>query len=272
MNDAQNLNNDWRKTAVAIYRKPVDSKIVGSVELDVTDLEKYVSAQRQKGIKITITHVLLLAVARAFREETPEFNTYVRRGRIVQREHIDATLSVLIQGETQMGSVKIPDADRMTLAELAEFITREVPKSRKGDENKTMGMKSKIAAIPWPFRRWFLDLVKYLTVNWSLSIPSLGVSANSFGSFVFSNIGAVGLDMGYPALMPLANISIVLIMGSVNTKPAVVDGQIVPRRILNLGAALDHRTVDAVHGGRLFKYIKNVVRHPEVLEEKPGWV
>jgi pyruvate/2-oxoglutarate dehydrogenase complex dihydrolipoamide acyltransferase (E2) component len=38
---------------------------------------------------------------------------------------------------------------------------------------------------------------------------------------------------------------------------------------MSLGAALDHRVVDAIHGGKLFKYIKLAIRKPEVLEEKP---
>ena len=44
----KNLNNEWRKVASAMYIKPVDSKILGSVELDVTDLEKYISENRDR--------------------------------------------------------------------------------------------------------------------------------------------------------------------------------------------------------------------------------
>ncbi len=33
------------------------------VEIDVTDLEEYVSQKRKEGIKITLTHIFTLAVA-----------------------------------------------------------------------------------------------------------------------------------------------------------------------------------------------------------------
>ncbi|MBK7345160.1 MAG: 2-oxo acid dehydrogenase subunit E2 [Saprospiraceae bacterium] len=57
-------------------------------------------------------------------------------------------------------------------------------------------------------------------------------------------------------LFPRSPTPMVLVMGSVQTRPAVIDGQIVPRRLLNLSATLDHRVVDAQHGGTLFRYLQ----------------
>ena len=75
--------------------------------------------------------------------------------------------------------------------------------------------------------------------------------------------------MGYPALFPISNVPLVLILGGVSKKPYVVNDQIVARRIISLGAALDHRVVDAMHGGKLFRYIKHIVNNPSILESKP---
>lgn len=267
---AHYFNSEWRRVAAALYRKPVDSKIFGTVVLDVTDAEAFVQQQRQSGLKITLTHLLLLAAARGVRDAAPELNTYIRRGAVVERDSIDVSLSVLIKGGEQMGSVMIRQADQFTLPTLAAYLEKEIPASRKGAEKGAMKMKKIIAAIPWPFRGWILDLLRRLTVDGGLSIPRWGVSANSFGTFIFSNIGSVGLDIGYPALLPSSNVAFVLIMGSINTQPAVVEGQIVPRRILHLSAALDHRVVDAAHGGKLFRYIKSMIRTPERLMEADG--
>ena len=263
------LNNEWRKVASTIYRKPVDSKIHGTVELDVTDLEEFINLKRRQGLKITFTHIFVLIVARALKNEVPELNTFIRRGNVVRRNYVDAMVSVLIN-EKQMSSVKITDADTLTLTELADVMNEEIKNSRSGKENKTMRMKGFLAAIPWPFRIWIFRLIKHLTIDWGISIPGLGLSGENFGSFVITNIGSIGLDMGYPALFPTSNVAIVFVMGGVSWKPVVVNDQIVKRRIMLLGAALDHRVVDAVHGGKLFKYIKHIVRNPEVLDEKPS--
>jgi pyruvate/2-oxoglutarate dehydrogenase complex dihydrolipoamide acyltransferase (E2) component len=261
------LNSAWRKVASSIYRRPVDSKIFGSVEIDITDLELFIAEKRKNGIKATLTHVFILAAARALKQDVPELNTYVRRGNVVHRDHIDVMVSILLR-DSKMGSVMIKDADTLTLEELIKVMKDEVNQSRKGDENKTMQMKDKLARIPWPLRGWVYRIIKTVTMDWGFAFPSLGLSANSFGSFVVSNIGSLGLDMGYPALFPSSNVSFVLILGGVNRKPAVVDEQIVPRTILSLGAALDHRVVDASHGGLLFRYLKHIVKNPHLLDEK----
>jgi pyruvate/2-oxoglutarate dehydrogenase complex dihydrolipoamide acyltransferase (E2) component len=270
MNSNEGINNSWRKVAVSMYKKPSDSKIFGSVEIDVTDLEQYISQKRTEGLKITLTHIFTLAVARAIKQDVPELNTYVRRGNVVSRKHIDAMVSVLVH-DTDMSSVKIHDADTLTLAELSLLMSEEIRKSRTGSENSTMKLKNAVARIPWPLRVWVIRSIKKITIDWGIPIPFLKLNADSFGSYVVSNIGTIGLDIGYPALFPISNVSLVLIMGGISKKPYVVHDQILPRRIISLGAALDHRVLDAMHGGKLFRYVKNIVNNPSVLETKPEW-
>ncbi|MFN4144361.1 MAG: 2-oxo acid dehydrogenase subunit E2 [Runella sp.] len=260
------FNTTWRKVAATIYQKPVDSKIVGSVEIDVTDLMAYLHTQRQKGLKITLTHFFLLATARAIRDEVPELNTYIKRGNVYAYPQIDATVSVLLPNG-DMGSVKMQNLANMTIEEAVIQLQTQVAKARKGSENKTMQIKDRLAALPWPLRGWVYGLIRFLTVKMGISMPVLGLSAQSFGAFVLSNIGSLGLENGYPALFPSANVSFVLILGGVVQKPWVVNGQILPRSILTLSAALDHRVVDASHGGKLFRYLKRMVARPALLNE-----
>lgn len=265
---AMDYNSNWRKVASTIYQKPVDSKIFGTVELDVTDLEKFVTQKRKEGVKTTLMYLLTLIVGRAIRQEVPELNTFVRRGKIIQREGVDATVSVLLQGG-QMGSVNIANADQLTISEITDEIAKKIRESRKGEENETMQSKSMLAKVPWPFRTWLFKLYRTITIHWGISLPFIGLDSNSFGSFVVSNIGTVGLDTGYGSLLPSSNVSIVLIMGSIQNKPAVVDGKVVPRRIMLLSATLDHRVVDGSHGGKLFRHIKYLVKNPHLLDSKP---
>jgi pyruvate/2-oxoglutarate dehydrogenase complex dihydrolipoamide acyltransferase (E2) component len=235
--------------------------------MDITELEEFIAEKRKNGVKATLTHFFILAAARALKNEVPELNTYIKRGNVIFRDHIDVMVSVLLR-ESQMGSILIKEADTLTLEELIKVMNDAVKSSRQGNENKTMQVKDKLARLPWPLRGWVFRMLKTITADWGFSFPSLGLSANSFGSFVVSNIGSVGLDMGYPALLPTSNVSFVLVLGGVNRKPAVVDDKILPRTILSLGAALDHRVVDASHGGLLFRYLKKIVKNPELLDEK----
>lgn len=259
------LNTDWRKVSSSIYKKPSDGKIFGSVEIDVSDLETYITQKRKDGLKITLTHIFTLAVGRALRDEVPELNCYVRRGNLIHRKQVDASVSVLLR-DNEMSSVLVENVDQLNLSQLSETLSEGIQQSRSGDESTTMKMKGRLARIPWPFRTWIFSLIKTLTVKWGISIPSLGLTANNFGSFVVTNIGTIGLDSGYPSLFPASNVSFVFVMGGISKKPVVVDDEVLIRRMITLSAAMDHRIVDAIHGGKLFKYIKRVVRDPSVLE------
>jgi pyruvate/2-oxoglutarate dehydrogenase complex dihydrolipoamide acyltransferase (E2) component len=260
MND---LNNSWRKTASTLYRKPDDSKIFGSVELDITELQEYIAKKRKEGLKITLTHIFTLATARAIREKIPELNTFIRRGNVISFDQINTTVSVLLR-ENEMGSVKVEDTDKHTLQSFVPYLQDKIVEARTGLENNTMQLKDKLAAVPWPLRGMVYWLIKKMMIDWGISIGSL--NASGMGSFIVSNIGSLGLDNGYPALFPATNISFVLIMGGVKKKPLVINDEIKIRTVITLGAALDHRVVDASHAGILFKYYKNILRNPEILE------
>lgn len=259
-----NLNTDWRKTASTIYQKPTDSKIFGSVEIDITELDAYIKKRRSEGLKITLTHIVTLATARAIAQHIPAFNTYIQRGNVKQFEQLDAMISVL-QRDGQMSSTKLLNADKLSLQASVEALQTNIFQTRNG-KSVTKG-KNTLAYIPWPFRNWVFSTIKKLTVDWGLNI--FGLSANQYGTFIVSNIGTLGLDMGYPALLPTANVSFVLIIGGVRQKPWVVNNEVVPRTIVSLGAAIDHRIVDASHAGKLFYHLKQFFKNPEILETPP---
>jgi len=268
MNSHEDLNTNWRKVASTIYQKPTDSKIYGTVELDVTEIEKYISKKRKAGVKTTITYLMTLILGRAIRQDVMELNAYVKRGKIIQRDQVDATVSVLLKGG-QMGSVKVENADRLTTEEISSKIGKRIADSRKGNENEDMQSKSMLSSIPWPLRNWVFRLFRTLTIKWGISMPGIGLNPNGFGSFMVSNIVSVGLDTGYASLLPSSNISFIMVLGNVIKKPVVINDEIVIRRIMSISATLDHRVVDGSHGGRMFRIIKHLIKNPELLDIAP---
>jgi pyruvate/2-oxoglutarate dehydrogenase complex dihydrolipoamide acyltransferase (E2) component len=262
MAERPHLDTAWRRVATALYRRPREGKVFGSVELDITRIESYMQALRDKGIKTTLTHVLFLAIARAIHEDIPELNARVRRGRIVSRTRLEGAISVLLPDSREMSAVKIREPHLLDLATLSSLLAQKIHHTRQGTDGGTRDLKEKLARIPWPFRGWLIGLIGWLTLDLGLYIPALGLRDDRFGCFLLSNIGTLGLDVGYPSLFPNANVSIVVTMGAAKVRPEYIDGQWVPRRVISLGAALDHRLVDGVHGGKLFRYLKKFAADP----------
>jgi pyruvate dehydrogenase E2 component (dihydrolipoamide acetyltransferase) len=57
------FNTPWRVTAAAIYTTPTDSRVYGTLDIDVTEARKYLVKKREEGIKITMVHLATAVLA-----------------------------------------------------------------------------------------------------------------------------------------------------------------------------------------------------------------
>ena len=262
------FNTPWRVTSAAIYTTPTDSRVYGTLEIDVTDARRFMQERREAGDKITMVHLAVVVLARVVAFDVPEFNCFIRRGGVVGRERLDVMVPVAMGGEG-VTSVIIKDAHARTVTSIAEEISAKARKARGGDEMTAAKNKYLLNRIPWPLRRPVFRLLKWITVDMGFEIKALGLSANSFGSFVVSDIGSHGLKTGMTALMPAAKVPAVIVLGKIEDKPVVRNGEIVIRTLLPLTGTFDHRIVDGEQIGKLARGIKRNFRKPEWLDEVP---
>ena len=262
------FNTPWRVTSAAIYTTPTDSRVYGTLEIDVTDANRFMRKKREAGDKITMVHLAVAVLARVVAFDVPELNCFIRRGGVVGRERLDVMVPVAMDGEG-VTSVIIKDAHARTVTSIAEEISVKARRARGGEEMKAAQNKYLLNSVPWPLRRPVFRLLKWITVDMGFEIKALGLSANSFGSFVVSDIGSHGLTTGMTALMPAAKVPAVIVLGKIEDRPVVRNGEITIRTILPLTGTFDHRIVDGAQIGKLARGIKRNFRKPEWLDEVP---
>lgn len=263
------FNTPWRVTAAAIYTTPTDSRVYGSLDIDVTDARRYIDEKRAAGTKLTMTHVVTAVVSRAVAFDVPEMNCFIRRGKVIGRKRIDAMVPVALNGEAGVTSVIIEDAHAKTVSSIAEEIREKARVARNGTESRAARNKYLLNRIPWPLRRPVFLLLKWITVDLGVEIRTLGLSAHSFGSFVISDIGSHGLKTGMTGLMPAAKVPAVIVLGKIEEKPVVRKGEIVIRTILPLTGTFDHRIMDGAQIGKLARGIRRNFRKVEWLDQVP---
>jgi len=262
------FNTPWRVTAAAIYTTPTDSRVYGTLDIDVTDAKRFMQQKREAGVKITMVHLATAVLARAVAFDVPEMNCFIRRGAVVGREHLDVMVPVAMGGEG-VTSVVIHDAHARSVTSIAAEVSGKAQKARRGEESKAAKNKYLLNRVPWPLRRPVFRFLKWITVDMGFEIRLLGLSAHSFGSFVVSDIGSHGLATGMTSLMPAAKVPAVIVLGKVEDRPVVRKGEIVVRTILPLTGTFDHRIVDAAQIGKLAHGIKRNFRKPDWLDEVP---
>ncbi len=263
------FNTPWRVTSAAIYTTPTDSRVYGTLDIDVTDAAQFLRDKREQGVKITMVHLATAVLARAIAFDVPEMNCFIRRGAVVGRERMDVMVPVQVGGDTGVTAVLIRDAHARSVTSIAEEIRGKAQASRAGQEIKAAQNKYLLNRVPWPLRRPVFRFLKWITVDMGMEIKALGLSAHSFGSFVLSDIGSFGLNTGMTSLMPAAKVPAVIVLGKMEEKPVVKNGEVVIRTILPLTGTFDHRIVDGMQIGKLARGIKRNFRKPLWLDEVP---
>ncbi|MGB5491983.1 MAG: 2-oxo acid dehydrogenase subunit E2 [Woeseiaceae bacterium] len=263
------FNTPWRVTSAAIYTTPTDSRVYGTLDIDVTDAKRFLDKKRAEGVKITMTHLATAVLARAVAFDVPEMNCFIRRGAVVGRQRLDVMVPVSVGGDAGVTAAIIKDAHAKPVSDIAEELSSKASIGRSGVEIKAVQNKYLLNRIPWPLRRPVFRFLKWITVDLGLEIKALGLSAHSFGSFVVSDIGSFGLNTGMTALMPAAKVPAVIVLGKIEEKPVVRRGEIVIRTILPLTGTFDHRIVDGMQIGKLARGIKRNFRKPEWLDDVP---
>jgi pyruvate dehydrogenase E2 component (dihydrolipoamide acetyltransferase) len=256
----------WRRLAAAAYAAPHEGKIYGTIEIDAGEALAFLERKKSEGVRLTVTHLVARAAALSLREDIPDLNRMVSRGRVYQRRTVDLFMTVGINDGRDISGFKIEAADTKTLDEIAQEIRDGAAGLRGG--NSEMGLertRKVLEAVPAPLLRPVLLLARFLLIDLGLDLKALGVKGDPFGSLLVTNVGTYGLAIGYPALLPLSAAACVVAIGQVGERAVVRDGQVVARPILPLSATLDHRIADAYHAGVLAKAVDRRLQTPETL-------
>jgi pyruvate dehydrogenase E2 component (dihydrolipoamide acetyltransferase) len=80
------------------------------------------------------------------------------------------------------------------------------------------------------------------------------------GTITITNVGVFGVDTGTPILNPPE--AAILALGQVAERPWVVDGAVLPRSVVQLALAFDHRLVDGELGSLVLAEVGAILQDP----------
>jgi pyruvate dehydrogenase E2 component (dihydrolipoamide acetyltransferase) len=83
------------------------------------------------------------------------------------------------------------------------------------------------------------------------------------GTFTITNVGAIGGEYSTP-IVNHPEVAI-LALGAIKEKPRVVDGDIVPRKVMTLSLSIDHRVIDGAIAAQFTNRVEEFLQHPQRL-------
>lgn len=256
----------WRKIAAATWGRPTDPQIYGDVVVDAGAILDFIHQARQTtSAHVTVTHVVGKALAHAFAEH-PDLNGYQRRGKFTLRDQIDIFFIVSAEDGTELSGVKVEHADRKSVVEIAEELAARTSRIRSGSDAEFGKTKRILASVPPKPLGLLMRLAAWLAVDRNLDLPALGARRQAFGSAMVSSVGMFGIQRAYAPLAPYYRVPFLVLVGQVQQRAAVREGQVMARPILELNATIDHRYLDGYHAGRLGRSIEAFLRDPAAFD------
>ena len=226
----------------------------GLLEVDVTLPRQFIAEHKARtGESLSFTGYLTRCVARAV-EEHKAVQSY-RKGQrqLVQFEQVDVGLMI----ERRVGEKRvlsghvIRNAGQKTFREIHEEI--RLAQTTLVDPSEEMPRWFLAAMLlPWPFSRMVKGVLGWV----SRHDPTVAVSmSGTVGITAAGMFGKGHSGWGFEQTRH----SLALVVGSTAWKPAIVEGRIEPREILNLTVIFDHNVVDGAPAARFTKRLVELI-------------
>lgn len=231
--------------------------IHGLLEFDVTHARLCIREHGARtGETLSFTAFLVCCLAQALAAH-PHVQAYRNwRNQLIVFEDVDVVILI----EPESGTVAIPhivrEANRKTVIDISREIRAIQSAPRKSVQRS--GLLARLGPrAPRFMRAWFFRALR-MNPHW-LKRYAGTVVLTAVGMFVPGG----GWGLGF---LPMHTIG--LTVGSIVTKPAIIDGQIVPREHLALTISVDHDVVDGAPAARFAQLLKELIESGHGLSDE----
>lgn len=258
----------WRRLAQAAWRAPDDPTIHGQLDIDATEVLRFIEELRnQWNHHVTITDLVVKSLARAI-SVYPVINGVIRRGTFYQRETVDIFVLVARDADELgrgggLSGVKVETADRSSLVDIRRRLESRLGEVRAHRDPTFDRLESALSHVPDWLMRPVVKTIDALSFHLDLDLSTFGgLERDPFGSAIVTNVGMMGLSDGFAPLFPLAHCPILIAVGEIRDKPHVFEDQVVARPTLTLGCTADHRFVDGLGAAKMVKSLRETLEDP----------
>ena len=234
----------------------------GLIEVDVTVSRQLIAEHKERtGETLSFAGFLTYCLARAVDEEKTIQAHRKGDKQLIMFDDVNVGLMVERQeGEKRllMGHV-VQAANRKTYREIHDEIRRV--QSEPAPPGRGMPSWFRSAMLwPWPLSRLVIALLRFN----SRRDPSIAVAMG--GTVALTSVGMFGGNHNGWGLSPTLH-PVGLVVGGIAWKPAVVDGRIEPREMLNLTVTFDHDIVDGAPATRFVRRLVELIESGSGLSE-----
>ena len=249
-----------------MYPNRCDNEAYMKVSVDITKTEDYIKKYNEEhpDNRIAIFDIIIAAMLKTLRLR-PQMNRFIANQTMYQRNCITAAFTVKKEfrddGDETLARIVAEDTDNL---ESISFKVREqIAKCKVEDDESTDAMNF-IKRLP--AKHVIGAVARYLDRHGWMSKSVIATDPYQC-SVVLTNLGSLGMDIGYHHLMNWGTNSIFVIVGTKKFKPFYdKDGNVTMKRVIDLAVTLDERISDGFYYGRSLRLVQKLIENPELLE------
>lgn len=243
-----------------------------SDRIEITAAEKYILKKRAEGLKgFGMLHLFLAAYVRTV-SQRPGINRFIRGQRIYARNGIEIQMTIkktlrLDAPETCINAEYTPDC---TADDVYHIFNELVDNYKKTDEENNFDIAAKVFRfIPGVLLKFVVHLLK--TLDYFGLLPRFLTKLSPFhGSFFITSMGSLGIPPVFHHLYDFGNLPVFMSYGAKYEEYSIEkDGTVAKHRYIDFNVVTDERICDGHYYASAFKYLKNIFKNPEVLDNPP---
>ncbi len=236
--------------------------MVGLLEVDVTVPRQIMAAHKARtGESLSFTGFLVSCLARAV-DDDKTVQAYLKgRSQLVMFD--DVNVGVMVEHTDGEASALMGHTVRGANGKSYRQIHEEIRAVQSAPVPPRRGMPAwfrRAMSLPWPFSR----VVKAAMGMATRRDPTIRVA--TAGTVFVTAVGMFGKGHSGWGIATTPH-SLSLVVGSMAWKPAVVEGRVAPREILNLTVLFDHDVVDGAPATRFTRRLMELIESGYGLDE-----
>ncbi len=242
--------------------------------IEITNVERYIRQKRKEGLSdFGITHVLLAAYVRCL-AKYPQLNRFVSGQKVYSRGE-DIQYCMVLKKEMNLNSpdtsIKVHLNPRDTSDDVYNKLNAAVDRIKRTRKLDTkfdhlVNYFNLIPSVVLKFLIWFLKLLDYFGL-----LPLFLTELSPFhGTVFFTSMGSLGINAIYHHLYNFGNLPVFMSFGCKRKVMELQeDGSIVTKKYVDLRFVTDERITDGYGYATFTKHYRNILRHPEIMDNPP---
>jgi hypothetical protein len=216
-----------------------------------------------KRFECDVTHCLVGAATRAL-FSNPKMNQFVVGRRLYQRSGVWVTFSMkrkCLDREAKVSAVKLEMPAGETFATLCERINAQINKERSGEKTYSDTELGLLTKIPRAILVRAVRLFYWLDYH-NLLPGDFIKNDGMYTSMFIANLGSVEMGAAFHHLYEWGTSPLFMMVGQVEDRPVVENGQVVARKILHIRWSYDERIDDGLNARFGIDAVKQVLEDP----------